>query len=131
SWNAAPRMGVILLRRFTGSPAGDVRFLKFNRFGIERIAPRGNGLLTLTGLRIRGHSDNRDVSSSRVFLEGPHGFPAIHDWHFEVHQSYVRVLGHGQLAALLAVLSREDLEIAAPLKARLEHVEVIVIVFDI
>jgi hypothetical protein len=41
------------------------------------------------------------------------------------------VLGHGQLAALLAVLSRENLEIAAPLKARLQHVEVIVIVFDV
>jgi hypothetical protein len=41
------------------------------------------------------------------------------------------VLGHGQLAALLAVLSRENLEIATPLKARLQHVEVIVIVFDV
>jgi hypothetical protein len=61
----------------------------------------------------------------------PYGFPAIHDRHFEVHQNYVRVLGHGQLAALLAVLSRENLEIAAPLKARLQHVEVIVIVFDV
>jgi hypothetical protein len=68
---------------------------------------------------------------SRVLLEGPNGFPAIHDWHFEVDQNYVRVLGHGQLAALLAVLSRENLEIATPLKARLQHVEVIVIVFDV
>jgi hypothetical protein len=42
-------------------------------------------------------------------------FSAIHDWHFEVDQNYVRVLGHGQLAALLAVLSRENLEIATPL----------------
>ena len=49
----------------------------------------------------------------------------------EVDQNYVRVLGHGQLAALLAVLSRENLEIATPLKARLQHVEVIVIVFDV
>jgi hypothetical protein len=30
-----------------------------------------------------------------------------------------------------AVLSRENLKIAAPLKARLQHVEVIVIVFDV
>jgi hypothetical protein len=66
-----------------------------------------------------------------VFLEGPYGFPAVHDRHFEVHQNYVRALGHGQLAALLAVVSRENLEIAASFKARLQHVEVIVIVFDV
>jgi hypothetical protein len=47
------------------------------------------------------------------------------------HQNYVRALGHGQLAALLAVVSRENLEIAASFKARLQHVEVIVIVFDV
>ena len=36
-----------------------------------------------------------------------------------------------QLAALLAVLSRENLETTAPLKARLQHVEIIVIVLDV
>jgi hypothetical protein len=41
------------------------------------------------------------------------------------------MLGHGQLTALLAVLSRENLEIAGPLKAPLQHVKIIVIVFDI
>jgi hypothetical protein len=39
--------------------------------------------------------------------------------------------GYSQLAALLAVLGRENLEIAAPLKARLQHVEVVVIVLDV
>src|SRR5262245_26658824 len=47
------------------------------------------------------------------------------------NQNYVRVLGHGQLAALLAVLSCENLEIAASLKARLQHIEIIVVVFDV
>src|SRR5262245_17196132 len=47
------------------------------------------------------------------------------------HQDYVRALGQCQLAALRAVLSRENLEIANPLKAHLEHVEVIVVVFDV
>jgi len=41
------------------------------------------------------------------------------------------VLGHGQLAALLAVLRRQNLEIADPLKAHLEHVAVVVVVFDV
>ena len=53
------------------------------------------------------------------------------DRHFEIQQNYVRALGHGQLAAPLAVLSRENLEIAAPLKPPLQHIEVIVIVFDV
>jgi hypothetical protein len=67
---------------------------------------------------------NRDVVALRIVLEGSHGFPAIKDRHFKVHQNHVRTLGHGQLTALLAVLSHEDLKIADPLKARLEHVEV-------
>jgi hypothetical protein len=109
---------------------GDQR-LEIDRFGIELVASRGNGLLTLAVQRIRGHADDRDVAGLRIVLEGPHGFPAVNDWHFEVHQNYVRVLGHGQFAALLAVLRRQNLEIADPLKAHLEHVAVVVVVFDI
>jgi hypothetical protein len=41
------------------------------------------------------------------------------------------VLAHGQHAALLAVLSRENLEITTPFKARLQHVKIIVVVFDV
>ena len=67
----------------------------------------------------------------RIALEASHGSPAVNAWHFEVHQNYVRVLGHGQLAALLAVLGRENLETADQLKARLEHVDVVVVVFDV
>jgi hypothetical protein len=44
---------------------------------------------------------------------------------------YVRVLGRGQPAALLAVLRRENLEAAAQLEARLKHVQVVVVVFDV
>jgi hypothetical protein len=65
------------------------------------------------------------------FFRPTHHFPAILVWHFEVHQNYVRVVGHRQLAALLAVVSRENLEIAEQLKPRLEHVEVVVVVFDV
>jgi hypothetical protein len=38
----------------------------------------------------------------------------------EVHENYVRVFGPRQVATLLAVLSRENLEIAEQLKPRLE-----------
>jgi hypothetical protein len=67
----------------------------------------------------------------RILLKALHRLPAVNDRHFKVHQNDVRVLGQGQLAALLAVLSRENLEIADPLKAHLEHVEVVIIVFDV
>jgi hypothetical protein len=41
------------------------------------------------------------------------------------------VLGRGQPAALFAVLRCEHLEAAAQLEARLEHVQVVVVVFDV
>ena len=41
------------------------------------------------------------------------------------------MLGRGQPAALLAVLRCENLEAAAQLEARLEHVQVVVVVFDV
>jgi hypothetical protein len=76
------------------------------------------------------YADMPMIGMSRV-CGSPHRLPSVNDRHFEVHQNYVRVLGHGQLAALIAVLSRENLEIADPLKARFEHVEVVVVVFDV
>src|SRR5215813_10537572 len=46
-------------------------------------------------------------------------------------RDHVRALGRGQPAALLAVLRCEHLEAAAQLEARLEHVQVVVVVFDV
>src|SRR5436190_20786730 len=43
----------------------------------------------------------------------------------------IRVLGRSQPAACLAVLSCENLEVAAQLEARPEHVQVVVVVFDV
>ncbi len=113
------------------APDGCDQTLEFDRFGIELVAARGNGLLALAGHRMRGHSDDRDVAGLWMSLEPSHGFPAVNNRHFEVHQNYVRALGHGQLAALLAVVGREDLEIAKQLKPSLEHVEVVVVVLDV
>src|SRR5262249_12895579 len=124
------RAGELFRIRSDALNGGDQR-LEVDRFGIELVASRGNSLLTLAVQRIRGHADDRDVAGPRIVLEGPQGFPAVNDRHFEVHQNYVWVLGHGQLAALLAVLRRQNLEIADPLKAHLEHVAVVVVVFDV
>src|SRR5262245_52553288 len=80
------------------------------------------------------NADMPMIGMSRVcglFLRVRTGSPAVNDRHFKVHQNYVRVLGYGQFAALVAVLSRENLKITNSLKARLEHVKVIVIVFDV
>src|SRR5262245_5876984 len=67
---------------------GEQRF-ELDRFDIELVAPHGNGLLALAVQRVRGHANDRDVTGLRVVLEGPHGFPAVNDRHFEVHQNYV------------------------------------------
>jgi hypothetical protein len=73
----------------------------------------------------------RDVPSLRIVLETPHAFPTIVVRHFEVHQDHVRALGHGQLTTLVAVLRRENFEVAEEVKPSLEHVEVVVVVFDV
>jgi hypothetical protein len=80
---------------------------------------------------LASNSSQPDVAGLSILLGVAHGFPAVNDWHFEVHQNYVGVLGHGQLAALLAVAHRENLEIVDPLKTHLEHVQVVVVVFDV
>jgi hypothetical protein len=80
---------------------------------------------------MRGHADDWDVPSLRIVLETPHGFPTIVVWHFEVHQDHVWVLGRAQPLALLAVLRCENLEAAAQFEARLEHVQVVVVMFDV
>src|SRR5262249_42616008 len=51
--------------------------------------------------------------------------------HFEVHQDDVWPLGSGHLAALLAILGRNHLEIAEQLEPHLEHEDIVVVVFDV
>jgi hypothetical protein len=67
----------------------------------------------------------------RIALESPRGFPAVDDGHFEVHQDDVRLLGSRHLAPFLAVLRRQNLEIAQQLEPHLEHIDVVVVVFDV
>src|SRR5262245_2428466 len=53
----------------------------------------------------------------KSFLRVRNRLPSVNERHFEVHQDYIRALGRCQLPARLAVISRENLEIANPLKA--------------
>src|SRR5262249_48937566 len=74
---------------------------------------------------------DRNVARVRVALEAARGFPAVDARQFEVHQNDVRPLGGGHLASLLAVLGGEHLELVGELEPHLEHVDVVVVVFDV
>src|SRR6516162_7260867 len=80
---------------------------------------------------MRGESDDGDLPGLRIAFEPPRGFPTIDDGHFEVHQDDIRPLGRGHLAALLAILRRQHLEIAEQLEPHLEHEDVVVVVLDV
>src|SRR5262245_57752454 len=98
---------------------------------VELVAPRIHRFLALTGHGMRRQTDDRDAARLRIALEPPGGFPAVDHRHLQIHQDDVRLLGRRGLAALLAVLRRQNLEIAEQLEPHLEHVEVVVVVFDV
>src|SRR5215467_1174029 len=112
-------------------PNGCDQTLEFDRFRIELLASRGNRLLALAGERMCGQNDNRNVLGLRVAFQPPRGFPAVNDGHFEVHQDNIRLLGLRHLAPFLAVLGRDNLEIPKKLKPHFEHIDVVVVVFDV
>jgi len=56
---------------------------------------------------------------------------ASNNGHFDVHQDNIRLLGRRHLAPSLAVRGRENLEIPKKLKSHFEHIDVVVVVFDI
>src|SRR6516225_7158621 len=112
-------------------PNGCDQTIKFDRFGIKLLAPRGNRLLAFAGKRMCGQSDDGKVLGLRVVFQTPRGFPAVNNGHFDVHQDNIRLLGRRYLAPFLAVLGRENLEIPKKLKPHFEHIDVVVVVFDI
>src|SRR5262249_18938314 len=59
------------------APNGRDQTLEVNRFRVELVPPRGDGLLAFAGQRVRGHADDWDVLGLRIVLETPHGFPTI------------------------------------------------------
>src|SRR5215471_2425988 len=112
-------------------PNGCNQTIKLDRFGVELLAPCGNRLLALARQRMCRQSDDGNVLRLRVVFQTPRGFPAVNNGHFEVHQDNVRLLGRRHLAPFLAVLGRENLEIPKQLKPHFEHIDVVVVVFDV
>src|SRR5262245_61125663 len=76
-------------------------------------------------------ANDGDVAGLWVILDTSRSFPAVDDRQLLVHEDDVRSLADGHLASLLAVLRRENLEIALQLEPHLEHVDVVVVVFDV
>src|SRR5215472_10899960 len=113
------------------SPNGCDQTIKFDRFGVELLAPRGNRLLALASQRMCGQSDDGNVLGLRVAFQTPRRFPPVNNGHFDVHQDNIRLLGRRHRAPFLAVRGRENLEIPKKLKPHFEHIDVVVIVLDI
>src|SRR6266550_4370203 len=105
--------------------------IEFDRRAVELVTPSGNRLFALACQRVRGQNDDRDVAGLRIALQSPCGFPAVDDGHFEIHQDDIGALADRHLAPLLAVLRRQNLEIAEQLEPHLEHIDVVVVVFDV
>src|SRR5262245_34090140 len=95
------------------------------------LHPAASALFALAGERMRGEGDDGDLAGLRIALEPSRSFPAVDHGHFEVHQDDVWLLGCGHLAALLAILRRQHLEIAEQLEPHLEHEDIVVVVFDV
>src|SRR5262245_8999487 len=127
------RLGVlhILLARRENAPQSRDQSIELNRVSIQLVTPRSERLFTLASQCMCGESDNRNVACCWTALQPPRGFPAVDHRHFEVHQDEIRLLRCSHLTALFAVLSRQHFEVPEQLEPHLEHVDVVVIVFDI
>src|SRR6266700_7431297 len=127
---AHPRWKASLAVR-ENTPHGRDQPIEFDRRAVELVTPSGNRLFAFARQRVRGQNDDRDVAGLRIALELPRSFPAVDDWHFEVHQDDIGALADRHGAALLAILRRQHLEIAEQLEPHLEHIDVVVVVFDV
>src|SRR5262249_26421595 len=100
--------------------------IKFNRLRVELVASRGKRLVAFAGERMCGEGNDGDVAGLRIALEPLRSFPAVDDWHFEVHQDDIGALTDRHCAAFLAIRGRQHLEIAEQLEPHLEHINVVV-----
>ena len=73
--------------------------------------PAAKRLLALSPKRMCRKSDHGNVAGIWIALEPARGFPAVDDWHFQVHQNDVRSLSDRHLATSLAILRGHHLEI--------------------
>src|SRR4029450_1546429 len=65
------------------APNGCDQTIKFDRLGVELLAPRGYRLLTLASQRMCGQGDDWNVLGLRVAFQAPCGFPAVNDGHLD------------------------------------------------
>src|SRR5262249_18311872 len=79
----------------------------------------------------RGQRDDRNVAGLRIALQAPRRLPAVDAGHLQIHQDQLRLLARRHLAALLAVLGGENLELVEQFEAHLEHIDIVVVVFDV
>src|SRR6516164_11864909 len=80
--------------------------IKFDRLGVELVAPRRERLFAFAGERVRGQGDDWDVAGLRIALEPSCGFPAVDHGHFEVHQDDIGALAERHCASFLPILRR-------------------------
>ena len=70
------------------------------------------------------------IRVSSGFLEASRRLPAVQDRKSEVHQDQIWTLIVGNGEPLLTIQGHDDLE-AGALEARLKHIDVVLVVFDI
>ena len=80
---------------------------------------------------VRRQRDHRNRARARIVFQPPRGFPAVDHRQVEVHQDQIRLVLEGGGAALFAVLRDQHLELIQQLEPHLEHVDVVVVVFDV
>src|SRR6516162_8954171 len=105
--------------------------IKLHRLGIELFTSGGERLLALAGKRVGRQADDRDVARLGLALQAPCRFPAVDDRHLQVHQDKVRPLGSRNLASFFAILGDQHFDLIGELKPHLEHVSVVLVVFDV
>src|SRR5262249_27438343 len=80
---------------------------------------------------VRGGGDDRNVTRGGIVLQPPRRLPAVDDRELEIHHDHVGLLGRGLGTSDLAVLGHQHLELVEQLEPHLEHVDVVVVVFDV
>src|SRR5215207_7283594 len=80
---------------------------------------------------MRGQTDDGNVARFGFTFEAPRGFPPVDDRHLQVHQDQIWPFRCRYRASLLAILRHQNLKLVSEFESHLEHVDVVVIVFDV
>src|SRR5271156_2562312 len=105
--------------------------VEFYGFGLEIVAAGGDRLLAVARHRVRGQRDDRDVAGRGVGLQAPRRLPAVDLQQVQIHQDQVGKLGRRHRDPGGPVRGAEDLVVAEHIEPQGQHVEVILVVFDV